>query len=657
MNLTSLLAVVELERDPPGYKDLPRLLVTWLQDAGGFALAGLTLWIIYSFLRTPASAGSSRPLVSRLMFGNFAMSVALAVFARIRYGIIISAIGYVPPITSQQTQDGITVPIVRELTSSEKSVEWMLALSGLLAILGIGEPFVRDFFRMRWGRIYAIARLSFIESIRRKVVWVFLIQLAVFLFPARWWFVNNPEDEIRTAIAVLNYAMTAEFIFVGLLLSGFSIPQDVRSQTIHTIVTKPVERFEIVLGRFIGFLSLLTIALVCFSGIGLTLISASNVDPVAREKSMKARVPIYGKLAFASERRGGGFQGISVGREREYRRYIAGGQGATNRAIWQFADISSSVIDKRDAVPVEFAFDIYRTTKGEEGKGVFLTFNFTTWNYTPTRDKEYQDRISRELGSYPTNVQPTDATGWAIIDAIAEEFGRFEIRNVQHYDFHTDTISFPPGLLRNLDKAKPTDAAVLKEAFNLRATVRCETESQFVGVAPYDLYLLESEGSFALNFFKGAIGLWARLAIVLAISIAFSTYLAGVISFLAAAFLFLLGLIQEFIESLARGQNIGGGPFESVTRLVRGDNPTLTYDNPTPTQQAIAATDQGFRWLLRRFLDVIPDIDRYSWTNYVSEGFSISPEFVVVNLIVLAGYLLPWFVVSYYLMKSREIAS
>lgn len=656
MNLTSLLAVVELERDPPGYKDLPRLLTSWLQDAGGFALAGLALWIVYSLVRTPASAGSSRPLVSKLMLVNFLLALGLTVFARISVAVIVNAPGYVPPVTTQQTQDGITVPVFRELSSAEKRVEWMIAISGLLAILGIGEPFLRDFFRMRWGRIYAIARLSFIESIRRKVVWVFLIQLAVFLFPARWWFVNNPEDEIRTAITVLNYAMTAEFIFVGLLLSGFSIPQDVRSQTIHTIVTKPVERFEIVLGRFLGFLSLLTIALVSFSGIGLLLISASNVDGAAREKSMKARVPIYGKLGFSSERRAG-FQGISVGREREYRRYIAGGAGATNRAIWQFANVSPSIVDNRDAVPVEFSFDIYRTTKGEEGKGVFLTFNFTTWNYSQTRDKEYQDRISKELGSYPTNVQPTDAVGWEKMNAIAEEFGRFEIRNVQHYDYHTDTIYFPPGLLRNLNKSKPTDEELVKSGFNLRTTVRCETESQFVGVAAYDLYILEAEGSFALNFFKGAMGLWARLAIILAISITFSTYLAGVISFLGAAFLFLLGLIQDFIESLARGSNVGGGPFESLTRLVRGDNPTLTYDNPTPTQQAISGVDSGFRWLLQRFLDVIPDIDRFTWTNYVSEGFSIRPEFIVVNMVILAGYLLPWFVVSYYLMKSREIAS
>ena len=31
--------------------------------------------------------------------------------------------------------------------------------------------------------------------------------------------------------------------------------------------------------------------------------------------------------------------------------------------------------------------------------------------------------------------------------------------------------------------------------------------------------------------------------------------------------------------------------------------------------------------------------------------------FLLINLITLVGYVLPWLVVSYYLMKAREIAA
>ena len=48
--------------------------------------------------------------------------------------------------------------------------------------------------------------------------------------------------------------MNILLLFPAALLAAFSIPNDIKNQNIYTIVTKPVERFEIVLGRFLGYL-------------------------------------------------------------------------------------------------------------------------------------------------------------------------------------------------------------------------------------------------------------------------------------------------------------------------------------------------------------------------------------------------------------------
>ena len=42
----------------------------------------------------------------------------------------------------------------------------------------------------------------------------------------------------------------------ALLLASFGIPNDIKNLNIYTVVSKPVERFEIVLGRFVGYVSL-----------------------------------------------------------------------------------------------------------------------------------------------------------------------------------------------------------------------------------------------------------------------------------------------------------------------------------------------------------------------------------------------------------------
>jgi len=61
--------------------------------------------------------------------------------------------------------------------------------------------------------------------------------------------------------------------------------------------------------------------------------------------------------------------------------------------------------------------------------------------------------------------------------------------------------------------------------------------------------------------------------------------------------------------------------------------------------------------VMRRILNVIPDIERFNWTSYVAEGFNINGEFLTMNLLFMVAYLLPWAVLSYYLMRSREIAT
>ena len=60
---------------------------------------------------------------------------------------------------------------------------------------------------------------------------------------------------------------------------------------------------------------------------------------------------------------------------------------------------------------------------------------------------------------------------------------------------------------------------------------------------------------------------------------------------------------------------------------------------------------------MARVFDVIPDVDRFDLTLFVSEGFDISFRQLLVTLILLIGYLLPWAVLAYYLLKWREIAS
>lgn len=96
--------------------------------------------------------------------------------------------------------------------------------------------------------------------------------------------------------------------------------------------------------------------------------------------------------------------------------------------------------------------------------------------------------------------------------------------------------------------------------------------------------------------------------------------------------------------------------MEALTKLVRGDVAATPLEN-SPVVSVVLFADDIFRWFVRRFFNIVPDIDRFVWANYVSEGFSIRPELMAVNILFLIGYLLPWFLIGYYLLKTREIAA
>jgi hypothetical protein len=182
-------------------------------------------------------------------------------------------------------------------------------------------------------------------------------------------------------------------------------------------------------------------------------------------------------------------------------------------------------------------------------------------------------------------------------------------------------------------------------------------------MAKYDLYWRLDDPqrggevfAFILNFYKGMFGLWLRLCLVIGIAVALSTYLSGVISMIVTAKLYLLGGLMEYIQSIGQGTAPGGGPMEALVRLANRQVALMPLEEST-TATVATTSDVVFRWFIRRVIDVLPDVDRYRLTAYVSEGFNIPLTQLFIDFGTLAFYMLPWVVLAYYLMKWREIAA
>jgi hypothetical protein len=111
-----------------------------------------------------------------------------------------------------------------------------------------------------------------------------------------------------------------------------------------------------------------------------------------------------------------------------------------------------------------------------------------------------------------------------------------------------------------------------------------------------------------------------------------------------------------FIGQVAHHESLGGGPTEAFIRLIRREHTSLPLDQ-TPILSLVQNADKGVEFVFRLLMYLIPDVNRYDLTNLVAEGFNISGAQLFLTSLVLGSYLLFWLVLSFYLIRAREVAA
>jgi hypothetical protein len=135
--------------------------------------------------------------------------------------------------------------------------------------------------------------------------------------------------------------------------------------------------------------------------------------------------------------------------------------------------------------------------------------------------------------------------------------------------------------------------------------------------------------------------------------------MSGIISLLLTTLLCLGGLFLPFINSLAEGRSDGGGPGEAMYRLASRQPGAVPLDRQSATIDVLLKADAFYRAVLRTVLNLIPDVSQFYMKDYVANGFDITygPLLFLNIALPVLGYVLPWLVLAYYLMMSREIAN
>lgn len=548
-----------------------------------------------------------------------------------------------------------------------------------------------DMRHMSVRRIWAVARLAIQESIRRKVVIVFVIFMIILLFAS--WFLDV-ESENPAKLYLSFVLTTANFFVLGLaiLLATFSLPSDIKNRTIYSVVTKPVRAIELVLGRILGFGAVGTVLIVVMcvvgyffvtrgvhhdhivetfslvdgndgtawtgvtsydshhshqfevpvNGVGRTDVvhghwhevrhtggseDAPTFEVGAPQDMLQSRVPEYGSLRFLTRSGVAIRGGISIGDEFDYRSYISG--GTLSSAIWTFSNVTREKY--QDGLPLELGLQVFRTNKGEQDKGVLGTITIQN----PDEDKGQE--------SAPIYFE-------------AREFEIDQLRVPIELDIvRSDGSSHRGNLFEDL----------VNDRNEVKIKLQCSERNQYYGVSRADLYIRADNTSFGFNFIKGHLGIWFQMVLATCFGVMFSTFLNTAVSMLAAFGSLLMGFFSSNIHSVLIGQfdpiatdaTFGGGPIEAFVRVVTQKNVALSVDL-TLSSQIIDKLDKVLMIVLTgvaKFL--LPDYRSFNTSDYVAYGYSIDPNLIARHATITLVYLLGASIVGYFFLKTREIAA
>ena len=121
-------------------------------------------------------------------------------------------------------------------------------------------------------RIMAIAKNAFREEIRRKILYIFLLASIVIILSGKFFNFIAPSQESKIMIDM----SLAGILFFGMLIAIFScgqmIPSEIERKTIISIFSKPVKKWEFILGKFLGGIMIVFLNLLLMSAVFLVLL-------------------------------------------------------------------------------------------------------------------------------------------------------------------------------------------------------------------------------------------------------------------------------------------------------------------------------------------------------------------------------------------------
>jgi ABC-type transport system involved in multi-copper enzyme maturation permease subunit len=568
---------------------------------------------------------------------------------------------------------GFLVALVRHGPLKAGDITYRVVSNGLLELIHTSPR-----------RVWAIARLAVKESIRRRVVVAMAIYVVVLVF-AGWFLQTGYREPGKLFFSFVLMATTYLVLLIALLVSAFSLPNDFKSKTIYTVVTKPVRASDIVLGRILGFTLVGTVLLgamgILSAGFvwrmldhshAIKLDTLENVyDPEGKAIGKKGRTTTehghYHELEIYPDGSGSALStnehehAIATGERGGEPVYeVSGPRGLLRARVphygkVRFLDRKGVEVARGVSVGNEWTYRSFI----EGGTPMAAIWTFTGVDESILRSDEGGpvlpiELIVRVFRTYKGNIEVGIQGSMQLRNPDAKDTRSF-LWTFTAKDASINTFDWPRELEdANRQRIDLIDDLVTNDG-RLEVIVQCLDRAQYYGFAQPDGYIRLPDGSPLWNFCKAHVSIWVQMVLVITIGVTCSTLVNGPVAMMFTMAFITLGFFRQFFIDVAIGKQVGGGPLESFYRLVTQMNQMSPLPENLGTQ-LIQAVDVVLKQGMYSLSYVLPDFRSYSTVGYVSYGFDIPVNHVFQDVSVCAAYLLGSFVIGYFFLRTREVA-
>lgn len=146
--------------------------------------------------------------------------------------------------------------------------------------------------------IWRVAKITVAEARRRRVVQAVIILVVLILLSMTFFSYLSPEEQSRMIISGGLAAITVFGILLAIFIAAFLVPHEIETRTVYAILSKPVRRFEFVLGKYVGALIVLgVITAIMTAVLVVVLLIQQHLVPSSPESVFD---PNLGAVLFAA---------------------------------------------------------------------------------------------------------------------------------------------------------------------------------------------------------------------------------------------------------------------------------------------------------------------------------------------------------------------